>query len=253
MGDKKFVKNLRKEQTEIWLKFADNYLRNSGNEFLGRFSDFLKEGYRCSEKADYIFNKPSWATKQQIVLKDMLDFEAFKALSMQVKGCALIGGTNFDKLEFIKKYFEVRGLLEFTDNETAGHYAVVNCSDIKRHTDLIKSLVKNQNAAYVIFNNCDSLLKHDDAVQVFKHLTKDSIGITMITKDGESVNFKTDSSYIFLGEENTLHIAVEKQALNGNEVSAYNHFDAFIHFIRVYDFDKGERYFGHNVDQKKVI
>jgi hypothetical protein len=247
MNDRDFARNLRKAQKEIWLKFADNYLRNSGNEFLGCFSAFLKEGYKGSEQAEGVFNKPAWATKQQIALKYMLDFEAFRFPPVRVKGCALIGKTDFNKLEFIRKYFEVCGLSEFTGDETEGRYAVVDCSDIKGYGGLIKALVRNQDAAYVVFDNCDSLLKHDDAVQAFKQLAEYSPGITVITKYDESFTFNTDSSFVFLGEENTLHIAVEKQVLKDNGVSAYNHFNAFIHFIHVYDFDKGERYYGHDV------
>jgi hypothetical protein len=247
MKDKNFARDLRKGEKERWLKLVDNYLRNSGNEFLECFCDFLEEGYKDSGQADYVFKEPLWATKQQIVLKEMLDFEAFRLSSMQVKGYALIGKTDFNKLEFIKKYFEVCGLSKFASDKTAGCYAVVDCSDIKGYNGLIKFLVKNQDAAYIIFDNCDSLLKHDDALQSFKQLSEKNAGITVITKNDETVNFKTDSFFVFLGEENTLHIAIEKQVSNGNGVSAYNHFDAFIHYIHVYEFNKGERYYGHDV------
>jgi hypothetical protein len=102
-------------------------------------------------------------------------------------------------------------------------------------------------AAVVIFDNSDSLLKHDEVLQAFKHLSEGCHGLTVITKSDEAVNFETDSSFVFLGEENTLHIAVERQVLKGLGASAYNHFDAFIHYIHVYDFDKGERYYGRDV------
>jgi hypothetical protein len=166
---------------------------------------------------------------------------------MQAKGFALIGETGFDKLELIKKYFEAAGLSEFSGDETECRYAVVDCSDIKGHNGLIQSLVKNQDVAYVIFDNCDSLLKHDEALRTFKCLSEDYPGFTLITKNNETVNFKTDSSFVFLGEENTLPTAVEKQVPKGLGASAYNHFDAFIYYIHVYDFDKGERYYGREI------
>jgi hypothetical protein len=247
MNDKNFARDLRRRQKETWLELAGSYLRDSNNEFLKNFGAYLEGGYRDSEQTDGVFNKLPWATNQQIVLKEMLDFEAFRLPSMQAKGFALIGKANFDKLEFIKKYFEVRGLSEFAGDDTAGCYAVVNCSDIKGYNGLIKTLVENQDVSYVVFDNCDSLLKHDDALRTFKQLAEDFPGITIITKNDDSVNFKTDSSFIFLGEENTLHIVVEKQALKGNGASAYNHLNAFVHYIHVYDFDKGERYLGNNV------
>jgi hypothetical protein len=249
MDDKSFARNLRREMKEKWLKFSDSYLRGSGNEFLGRFYDFIVEGYKDSEQADYVFHEPAWATKQQVLLKDMLDFEAFRLPSWRAKGCALIGRTDFCKLEFVRNYFTACGLSEFAGDEAAGRYAVADCAGIKGYNGLIKSLVKNQDASYVIFNNCDSLLGHDEVLQAFKHLSEECAGLTVITQNGEAVNFKTDASFVFLGEENTLRLAVEKQVLKGQglEASAYNHFDAFLHRVHVYDFDKGERYFGHDV------
>jgi hypothetical protein len=244
-------KNLHKQEKERWLKLADNYLRNSGNDFLEHFCDFLEEGYKDAKQSEYAFKNPSWATEKQVMLKKIFDFETFRLPSMRIKGCALIGKTDFDKLEFIKEYFKACGLSEFTDNEIEGRYAVVDCSGIKGHNSLVKSLVKNQDVVYVVFNNCDSLLRHDDVLQVFKHLSEENTGLTVVTKNDETVNFKTDSFFIFLGEINTLHIAVEKQISNGNGVSAYSHFDAFIHSIHVYDFDKGERYFGYDIDREK--
>ena len=177
----------------------------------------------------------------------MLDFEAFRIPAMRKKGCVLVGKTDFNKLEFIKNYFTNSGLSEFADNKSAVYYAVVDCSRIKGYNGLIKELIKNQEAAYVIFDNCDSLLKHDWVLQVFKQLAEDYPGITIITKNNEAENFKTDSSFVFLGEENTLHIAVEKQIPKGFGASAYNHFDAFLHYIPVYSFDKGEKYYEHDV------
>jgi CRISPR/Cas system Type II protein with McrA/HNH and RuvC-like nuclease domain len=97
------------------------------------------------------------------------------------------------------------------------------------------------------------LLRHDSTLQAFKHLIEASnnqglySGLSIITKNDEVVNFKTDSSFVFLGEENTLHFAVEDRVPKGLEVSAYNHFETFLRYINVYDFDKGERYYGHDV------
>jgi len=247
MNSQNLVSELHRRQKEIWLKFADGYLCNSSNDFLKSFGSYLKEGYRDAEKSDNVFVESTWATKQHDILKHMLDFEAFTLSSKQAKGCALIGKSDFNKLEFIKNYFSTRSLFEFTGEETAGHYVVVDCLNIKGYNGLIKELVKNHDVAYIVFDNCDSLLKHDKAVQVFKHLSEDYPGLTIITKNNEAVNFKTESFFVFLGEENTLSIAVEKQILKGNGVSAYWHLNAFIHYVHVYDFNKGELYLGHDV------
>jgi hypothetical protein len=118
-----------------WLRFSDNYLRNSGNEFLERFGTCFEEGYKSAEQADYVFKRPSLATEQQIPLKEIFDFEAFRTPSMWVRGYALIGKTDFSKLEFVKNYLTVCGLSEFTGDETEGRYAIVDCSGIKSITD----------------------------------------------------------------------------------------------------------------------
>jgi hypothetical protein len=247
MDKEDFSRDYRERQKGIWFKFVESYLKESSDEFLRRFSKFIKEGYEDSENTEFKFNEPVGATSHQTMLKDAFDFDVLRLPSMQNKGFAFIGKTSFDKLDFIKNYFAVCGLSEFTGDEVEGRYAVVNCSELKGYNSLVKALVKNQDVAYVIFDNCDSLLKHDGALQAFKQLSEDNIGLTFITKNDETVNFKTDSAFVFLGEENTLHIAVEKQNLKGLGASAYNHFDSFIHHIHVYDFDKGERYYGHDV------
>jgi hypothetical protein len=172
MDDKSFARDLHKGEKERWLKFSDSYLRNSGSEFLELFCSFLEEGYGDSEQSGYTFKEPFWATEKQIMLKEMFDFEDFRLPSWQTKGFALIGKTDFNKLEFIKEYFEVCGLSEFTGDKTEGHYAVVDCSGIKGYNGLIKSLMKNLDVTYVIFDNCDSLLKHDEALQSFNYLSE---------------------------------------------------------------------------------
>jgi hypothetical protein len=242
-----FSRDYRKRRKDVWLKLAESYLKKSSDEPLRSFFKFIKEGYEGAEDIEFKFNEPAWATPYQTMLIDAFDFEALRLPSMQNKGFALIGKTSFNKLDFVKNYFAVCGLSEFTGDKTEGSYAVVDCSDIKGYNGLVNALVKNQEAVYIIFDNCDSLLKHDGVLQMFKQLSEDKIGLTLITQNDEAVNFSTDSAFVFLGEENILHIAVEKQVSKGNGVSAWDHLDAFVHCIHVYDFDKGEQYYGHNV------
>jgi hypothetical protein len=71
-------RDLCRDAKERWLNLADNYLRSSGNDFLERFCDFLEEGYKDSEQRNRFFNEPSWADDQQILLKEMLDFDTFR-------------------------------------------------------------------------------------------------------------------------------------------------------------------------------
>ena len=119
------ARNFRKRLKEIWLNFANSYLQNSDNEFLKNFGAYIEEGYSGDEQLNYVFNEPSHATKQQVMLMEMLDFEAMRLPSMKNKGYALIGKTNFNKLEFIKNYFMARGLSEFAGKRKGGHYSVV--------------------------------------------------------------------------------------------------------------------------------
>lgn len=254
-----FTRDLRKGLKDTWLRFANVHLRNSGNEFLERFAAYLEEGYKNTEQNDCIFREPSWATKQQSLLMKTLAFEDLRLPSMQDKGYALIGKTDFDKLEFIKNYFKARGLSEFAEKRTGGHFVVVDCSRVKRYDSFIRILEKNKDVPYVIFDHCDSLLKHDYVLQAIKILAEASehsfySGLSIISRDGDVKNFKTESYYIFLGEENTLPIAVEKEISKGLGESAYNHFYAFVHYcVHVYDFDKGERYYGHEVIHQRRI
>jgi hypothetical protein len=215
MDKEDFLRDYRDRQRGIWLKLAESYLKGSGDKLLRRFYKFIKEGYENLENAEFKFKEPVWAISYQTMLKDAFDFDTLSLPSMQNKGFALIGKTSFNKLDFIKNYFSVCGLSEFTGEETEGRYAVVDCSDIKGHNGLIKSLMKNQDVAYIIFDKCDPLLKHDEVLQTFKQLYEEKAGVTVITKNDEAVNFKPDSAFIFLGEENTLHIAVENQTLKG--------------------------------------
>jgi hypothetical protein len=245
-----FIKRLRIKQREVWLKLADEYLCNSDDDFLKSFCRYLREGHKDSEQSDAFFKNPVWATKQQILLKNMLDFEAYNTIpSTQVKGYALVGKTSFNKLEFIRNYFTACGLTEFTGSEAKGHYAVVDCSRVKGYGGLIKTLVKYQYAVYTVFNNCEAILKHDGALQTFKQLSEDPPGIMITKKNNETVNFATDSFFVFLGKENTLRAAVAKKH-KGDGNSAYNHLAAFIRHIHVYDFEKGERYYGHDIKFK---
>jgi hypothetical protein len=242
MNENQYILDMRQRQYEVWLKMADNYLSQSDDDFLTRFSAYLREGYKDADKRQYLFNEPAWAIKQQKMLKEMLDFEAFRLPCMQTKGCALIGKTGFSKLEFIKNYFAARGLPEFTGGETDRCYTIVDCSGIKGYGGLIKALVKNKDVPYIIFDNCDSLLKHGEALKTFKQLSEDYPGFTIITKSGDSVDFATDSFFMFFGEQNTVRTAVDL-ATEDEMPSVYNHFSAFLSYIHVYDFDKGEQMF----------
>jgi hypothetical protein len=246
-----FTKSLRVKQREVWLKLANDRLRGSDDDFLKGFCRYLREGYKDSKQADAFFKKPVWATEQQNLLKEMLDSADFSLIqSTRVKGYALIGKTSFNKLEFIKNYFAACGLTEFAGGEANERYAVVDCSRVKGYISLLKALVKYQDAAYMVFNNCESILKHDGALQAFKQLSEVPSGITIAGKNDETVNFTTDSFLVFLGKENTLHAAVEKQIPKGLGDSAYSHLAAFIRCIHVYDFEKGERYYGHDITFK---
>jgi hypothetical protein len=249
-----FIKSLRVKQREIWLKLADGYLCGSDDDFLKGFCRYLREGYKDSEQSGAFFKKPVWATEQQNLLKEMLDFEAFDLLysaeTMRTKGYALVGKSSFNKLEFIRNYFAACGLTEFNCSKSGGHYAIVDCFGIKGHRILLNTLVRYRNAAYIVFDNCESLLNRDGTLQAFKQLSEYPPGITIIKKNYETVNFTTDSFFVFLGKENTLHTAVEKQIPRGLGDTAYNHLAAFIRHIHVYDFEKGERYYGHDVAVK---
>jgi hypothetical protein len=173
--------------------------------------------------------------------------------SFMNKGCALLGETPFDKLDFTRAFLESYGASEYVNNgNTIKRYAIINCigktGRIRRSYTLLALLKKYKDVPFVIFNNCESLLKKDDYLVLFKHLSEYNRTVTFFTDRGDpaDANFSVKSWYILLGDENKIHEAPEKEK-PAFRSAVQAHIDAFLSHISVYDFNKGSRYYGHDI------
>jgi hypothetical protein len=136
------------------------------------------------------------------------------------RGCALLGKTSFDKMEAVQNFLSEQGR----------RFVVVDCLNEAGDADSLTKVAKRyQNTPYVIFNHCESILGRDDIIKVFAHL---------LDADEYPILFPTESFYVFIGDKNTLG-----QGANGENP---DHIDSFCTFVNCYDFDKDERYMGHN-------
>jgi hypothetical protein len=136
---------------------------------------------------------------------------------MSSRGCALLGRTVFDKLAEAMKFLIDRKFIEFVYTkfdlikfdpveydlkEMAGHFVIHDCRgqghEINANANadsILKIAGVYRNAPYVIFNNCDDILRQDDVLRVFVHL---------MDRDEYAAPFPCESFYIFLGAENTI-------------------------------------------------
>jgi hypothetical protein len=170
---------------------------------------------------------------------------------MSSRGCALLGRTVFDKLVAVRKFLIDRKFTEFVytkfdlikfdhveygPKEMAGHFVIHDCRglghEINANADSILRITGvYRNAPYVIFNNCEDILRQDDVLRVFVHL---------MDKDEYAAPFPCESFYIFLGVENTIP---KKDNYSVGSADS-DHFDSFCTCVRCYDFDAGKLYLG---------
>jgi hypothetical protein len=170
------------------------------------------------------------------------------------KGCALLGKTSFDKLDFIRAFLENYGVSEYVNNGSIiKRYVIINCigklGKLRRDCTLLALIKKYRDVPFVIFNNCENLLKKDGYLVLFKHLSEYNRTITFLTDTGDpaGASFSVKSWYILLGNENKIHKTLEKEK-SAFRSAVQAHISAFLSHISVYDFDKGKRYWGYDID-----
>jgi hypothetical protein len=167
------------------------------------------------------------------------------------RGCALLGRTAFDKLSEVRKFLTDRKFTEFVHTgfdpvkfdhaecdswEASGHFVIHDCrirgQGINVDADSILEIAGvYRNAPYVIFSNCEDILRQDDVLRIFVHL---------LDKDEYRVPFPCKSFYVFLGDRNTIPRKGDYSA--GSPVA--DHIDSFCTYVRCYDFDAGKPYLG---------
>jgi hypothetical protein len=149
------------------------------------------------------------------------------------RGCALLGKTAFDKLEAIRGFLSDHGFIELGGKDkTDRGFVVINCRKEAQDSDsILKIAERYQSTPYVIFNNCEDILRHDDVLRVFAYL---------LDPEEYEAPFFTESFYVFLGGENTISQNTDSPA----EDAVSDHIASFCHYIPCYDFDAEEQYSG---------
>jgi len=183
------------------LKFAGN-LEASDNAFLREFSQYLKECYksgRFEERPDC-----DWRMEK---LDEFLSWVyLLPTAPVAAKGCALLGGTPFGKLELVRAFLETHGVAEYAEGgPTENCYAVVDCcGKAKRDHSLMSAALKYRDVPFVIFDNCENILKMEENLILFKHLIEPRRGertISVWEKIDGSYQVAVKSCYILLGSE----------------------------------------------------
>jgi hypothetical protein len=228
----------------FYLKLRKNILRFAkkldtlDNDFLKEFSQYLQETYEV--------DKPKYKSGGDWRMKKLDDFISHVYLLpkahkiIQYKGCALLGKTPFDKLDFIKAFLENYGGSEYAnDGITHNRYAVLNCEGKAKKAETLERYAGQYNdVPFVIFNNCENILKQEDNLRLFKFLCERDRKLAFLdTATDEFKDFVAKSWYILLGNENKMHEILEKARPAFHDSVSYR-INTFDYFIRIFDFDK---------------
>jgi len=228
------INNFFLSQKVKMLNFAER-LKASDNDFLKEFSEHLKVLYSRDIPLDFKdrsedVDDESWEVipggaelkKQYDALDEYSGDLKIRALgrfvehlyflpelpkSFSIKGCALLGDTPFDKLAFIQAFLEICGDVEYADDGIVkNRYAIYDCEGKMKKPETLESVaVKYKNVPLVIFNNCENILKSEDTLILFKHLTDGNRIIPVLNKDkNEFEDVIVKSQYVLLGNEDKL-------------------------------------------------
>ena len=215
------------------LKFTQK-LDASDCLFLRDFSQYLKE---CLNGDDFE-DKPVNDNRMRVLsdfLKDiyLLPIMPDRHDSCQNRGCALLGETPFNKLEFTRSFLECYNYKAYSNNDIIeDRYVVVDCEGkSKKENTIISYAQKYRNVPFVIFDNCENILKNEHILTDFKKF------IEYGRSTGISDNSTYESWYILLGNKNRLSEKVNK--LKPSVCSSFRErASAFKTFIHLFDFDQ---------------
>ena len=245
------------------LKFAQR-LEASENELLKEFSEYLKVTYAGDAQIHYkkkpqlvdaeierlipeeyrreLDTLPEYHGDQRmLILEDFVEHIHIlpkTPKSFITKGCALLGETPFDKLDFTRAFLEIYGGVEYADDGiTKNRYSIVDCQGkAKKDFTITASAQKYKNVPFVVFNNCENILKDEYVLVAFKHLIEGNRTITTLNTDTnkfEDTVFK--SWYILLGDKNNLQNKLAK--INPSVYSSFRErasaFSCFIHIFNL--------------------
>ena len=221
------------------LRFAQK-LNTLNNKYLKDFSQYLNDGYH----GDRYVDNPNCKDKRMEELHDFIVHIYLlpkMSQSIQCNGCALLGETPFDKLDFTRAFLEnYRGSEYVNDGITKNRYVIVDCEGkAKKSESILRYAVKYKDVPFVIFNNCENILKNGDVLTLFKGLCDGNRNLSYLGIRSESKDAVFKSWYILLGKEDKRYKILEKAPTNSS--MQYN-IERFGYFIRICDFDKGHIY-----------
>jgi len=225
------------EMKQDMLKFAQK-LDTSDCEFLRDFSQYLKDGYT----ADHFIEKPG-SDWRMVKLRDFIDdvyFLPIRPKSSDTKGCALLGGTPFDKLDFVKSFLEACVDPKYADDAfLKNYYAVADCEGKAKRPETLERYARKYNdVSFVIFNNCENILRQEDNLRLFKSLCERDRKLTFLdTATNKFKDFVAKSWYILLGNENKMHEIFERAKPAFRDSISYR-INTFHCFIRIFDFNE---------------
>ena len=177
--------------------------------------------------------------------KDFLREYVFSPLP-SARGCAFLGSTDFDKLGAVKNFLLEQGVVELEHKSDFEDCFVVH--DCRGKAQKVKSIAgiaaKYRDIPYVIFDNCEQILKNLEVIRIFVHLIDkfDYFGSYSFTNSKNiEETFSTSSFYVFLGKENLL----PKPANYAPNTNEQDRIASFLTFIQCYDFNTNSQIWSH--------
>jgi hypothetical protein len=153
------------------------------------------------------------------------------------RGCALLGKTDFNKLEVVKNFFVQHHITEWNSRDKLDdHFIVHNCQNKVQKSEIVNMVANHRDMPYIIFDNSQRILFDTDIIRMFVNLIdKDEYfgNYSFINSKGIAESFSTSSFYIFLGNENVL----PKRDKYPVESANSDHIASFCTLIHCYNFN----------------
>jgi len=154
------------------------------------------------------------------------------------RGCAFLGKSNFDKLGAVKSFLAGYGINELgTNKEIENSFVVHDCRGKAQRVSTIANFVaKYRDAAYVIFDNCEKILKDEQVIRLFVNLVDEfeyTGSYSFSNSKGVEETFSSSSFFIFLGKENLL----QKETSYPLSSASQDLMLSFRTYVQCYDFD----------------
>lgn len=158
------------------------------------------------------------------------------------RGCALLGKTEFDKLGTVRCFLTEQEFNEWDGkSDMERHFIVHDCQHKAQRETIVKIVKKYKDASYVIFTNCEQILKDKDIICMFVHLIDQdeySGKYCLVNSQDGNEEFSTSSFYVFVGNENLI------PRITDSPIDEKDQINSFCSLVHCYDFNLERRYFG---------